>query len=40
VTFLDPYSKDRRMPLVLLARFLMLAVVALLAWLAWDMLDG
>jgi hypothetical protein len=36
VSFLDPYSRNRRVPLLLLARVGLLVVVGLLAWLAWS----
>jgi hypothetical protein len=36
MSFLDPYSRNRRIPLVLLARLLLLAVVAALAWWIWN----
>ena len=35
MTFLDPYSKNRRVPPVLAARLLLLLLLALLAWGAW-----
>jgi len=35
MSFLDPYSKNRRVPLLLLARLLLLLLLALLAWGAW-----
>ena len=35
MTFLDPYGKNRRVPLILLARLALLLLVALLAWVAW-----
>lgn len=37
MTFLDPYSKNRRLPLILLARLLLLLLVAFLAWGAWSL---
>jgi len=37
VTFLDPYSKDRRVSLVWIARVLLLAVVVLIAWLLFKL---
>jgi len=40
VTFLDPYSSNRRAPLLLLARLALLAVVALVAWLIWRWMAG
>jgi hypothetical protein len=38
MSFLDPYSRNRRVPLVLLARLALLALVALLAWWIWNWL--
>ncbi|HZJ69840.1 MAG TPA: hypothetical protein VFF36_02840 [Planctomycetota bacterium] len=35
MSFLDPYSKNRRVPLLLVARLALLLLVALLAWGAW-----
>jgi hypothetical protein len=35
MSFLDPYSKNRRVPLLLLGRLVLLALAALLAWGAW-----
>jgi len=35
MSFLDPYSKNRRVPLLLLGRLALLALAALLAWGAW-----
>ncbi len=35
MTFLDPYSPNRKVPLLWLARLALLAVVAGLAWLGW-----
>jgi hypothetical protein len=43
VSFLDPYSKDRRVPLLVVARIALLAVIGLLAWgavAAWKALSG
>ena len=37
MTFLDPYGKNRRLPLILLARLALLLFVALLAWGAWSL---
>jgi hypothetical protein len=37
MTFLDPYSKDRRVPLVWIARVLLLAAVAVIAWLLFKL---
>lgn len=37
MTFLDPYSKNRRVPLFFLARLLLLLLVALLAWGAYSL---
>jgi hypothetical protein len=35
MSFLDPYSKNRRVPLLLVARLALLLLVALLAWGIW-----
>jgi len=35
MSFLDPYSKNRRVPLLLVARLALLLIVALLAWGIW-----
>jgi hypothetical protein len=35
MSFLDPYSKNRRVPLLIVARLVLLVLLALLAWGAW-----
>ncbi len=35
MTFLDPYSRNRGVPLIWVGRLVLLAAVALLAWLGY-----
>ena len=35
MSFLDPYSKNRRVPLLIVGRLVLLGLVALLAWGLW-----
>ena len=35
MSFLDPYERNRRVPLLVVARLLLLALAALVAWGAW-----
>jgi len=37
MSFLDPYSKNRRVPLLLVGRLALLAIAALLIWVAWGL---
>jgi hypothetical protein len=40
MSFLDPYSSQRPIPLLLLARLGLLLILALLAWGAWALWGG
>lgn len=40
MSFLDPYSRNRRVPLVWIGRAALLAIAAGLAWLAWSLIGG
>jgi hypothetical protein len=35
VSFLDPYSRNRRVPLLLIGRIVLLALLGLLGWAGW-----